>query len=49
MEKLRKGESQKREDARAQKGKQVAKLCVFTMFVAPEGRQVGSVRSQLAG
>ena len=51
-EKIRDGESQKREDAAARKGREVAKHCVFPCFVAPEGRKVGSlkrrVRSQLA-
>ena len=32
MEKIRDGESQKREDAGAQKGREVAKHCVFPMF-----------------
>ena len=48
-----KRKSQKKEDAGARKGRKVAKHCVFPMnFVAPEGRQVGSlkrrVRSHLA-
>ena len=55
-EKIRDGESQKREDAGTRKGREVAKHSVFSMFfqcfVAPEGRKVGSlkrrVRSQLA-
>ena len=40
-EKIRDGESQKREDAgaRARKGRKVAKHCVFQCFVAPEGRK----------
>ena len=48
-EKIRDGESQKREDAGARKGRKVAKHCVF---LALESRKVGSlkrrVRSQLA-
>ena len=44
-----KRKSQKKADADARKGRKVAKHCVF---VAPEGRKVGSlkrrVRSQLA-
>ena len=51
-EKIRNGESQKKEDAGAQKGREVAIHCVFPMNVAPEGRKVTSlkrrVRSQLA-
>ena len=51
-EKIRDGEGQKREDAGARKGRNVAKHCVFPIFLAPEGGKVGSlkrrVRSQLA-
>ena len=36
-EKIRDGESQKREDAGARRGREVAKQCVFKCFVAPEG------------
>ena len=36
-EKIRDGESLKREDAGARKGRKVAKHCVFSSFVAPEG------------
>ena len=47
-----KRKSQKKEDADARKGRKVTKHCVFPMFVAPEGRKVGSlkrrVRSHLA-
>ena len=32
MEKIRKGDSQKREDAGAQKGRKAAKHCVFPLF-----------------
>ena len=32
MEKIRNGESEKREDAGAQKGRKVLKHCVFLMF-----------------
>ena len=52
MEKIRDGESQKKEDAVARKGRKVAKHYVFPMFMAPGGRKVGllkpRVRSQLA-
>ena len=51
-EKLRDGESQKKEDAGARKGRKVAIHCVFPMIWAPEVRKVTSlkqrVRSQLA-
>ena len=36
-EKIRDGESQKREDAGARKGRKVAKLCVFPMFCGSGG------------
>ena len=52
MEKMRDAESQKREDAGAREGREVAKLCFFPCFVPPGGPKVGSlkwrVRSQLA-
>ena len=51
-EKIRDGESQKKEDAGARKGREVAIHCVFFQwFGAPEGRKVTllkRVRSQLA-
>ena len=51
-EKIRDGESQKREDAGVQKDGKFAKHCVFQCFVAQEGQKVGSLkrrlRSQLA-
>ena len=51
-EKIRDGESQKREDTGARKGREVMKHRVFQCFVAPGDRKVGSlkrrVRSQLA-
>ena len=48
MEKIRKGDNQKRKDAGALQGRKVAKkLCVFQCFVALEGRKVGS-KSRLA-
>ena len=47
MEKIRDGESQKKEDAVAPKGKEVAKHCVFQCFVAPEGRKVGSPKRRV--
>ena len=50
--KIKKRKYQKKEDPGARKGRKVAKRCVFPIFVAPEGRKVGSlkrrVRSQLA-
>ena len=46
-EKIRDGESQKREDAGARKGRKVAKHCVFQCFVAPEGRKVGSLKRRV--
>ena len=36
-EKIRDGENQKREDAAARKGKEVAKHCVFPMFCGSGG------------
>ena len=47
MEKIRDGESQKREDAGARKGREVAKHRVFQCFVAPEGRKVGSLKRRV--
>ena len=46
-EKIRDGESQKREDAGARKGREVAKHCVFQCFVAPEGRKVGAPKPRV--
>ena len=37
MEKIRDGESQKREDAGVRKGREVAKHCVFPMFCGSDG------------
>ena len=37
MEKIREGESQKREDAGARKGREVAKHCVFPMICGSGG------------
>ena len=37
MEKVRDGESQKREDAGARKGRKVAKHCVFPVFCGSGG------------
>ena len=37
MEKIRDGESQKREDAGARKGREVAKHCVFRVFCGSGG------------
>ena len=39
MEKIRDGESQKREDAGARKGRDVAKHCVFPVFCGSRGSQ----------
>ena len=41
MEKARKEESQKREDAGARKGTKVAKHCVFLMFCGSGGEKSG--------
>ena len=47
-EKKRDGESQKREDAGARKGKTVANNTVFLQcFVALEGRKVGSLKRRV--
>ena len=50
--KIKKRKHQKKEDPGVRKGRKVAKHFVFPIFVAPEGRKVGSlkrrVRSQLA-
>ena len=43
MEKIRDGESQKREDAGARKGREVAKHCVFPVFCGS-----GASKSRLA-
>ena len=41
-------EYKKKEDADARKGRKVAKHCVFPMiFVAPEGRKVGSLKRRV--
>ena len=37
MEKIRDGESQKREDAGARKGREVAKHCIFPVFCGSGG------------
>ena len=37
MEKIRDGESQRREDAGARKGREVAKHCVFPVFCGSGG------------
>ena len=39
MEKMREGESQKRDDAGARKGRKVVKHCVFPLFCGSEGRE----------
>ena len=47
MEKIREGESQKREDAGARKGRKVRNTVFFQCFVAVEGRKVGSLKWQV--
>ena len=42
-----KGKSQKKQNQIVQKGRKVAKNCVFSCFVVPEGRQVGSLKRQV--
>ena len=52
MEKIRKGDSQKREDAGARKGRKVARRCVFPMFCGSGGsksRPAKAVGAELAG
>ena len=52
MEKIRDGESQKREDAGAQNGRKVAKHCVFAMFCGPggsKGRLAKAAGAEVAG
>ena len=44
-DKTRDGESHKREDAGARKGREVAVF--FQCFVAPEGRKVGSLKRRV--
>ena len=41
MEKIRDGESQKREDTGARKGREVAKHCVFAVFCGSGGSKDG--------
>ena len=40
-------ERKKKEDEGAQKGRKVAKHCVFQCFGAPEGRKVGSLKRRV--
>ena len=48
MQKLREGESQKREDAGVRKGIRKSRNIVFFQFlVAPEGRKVGSLKRRV--
>ena len=51
MEKIRDGESQKREDAAARKGRKSQNTVFFPIisicFLAPEGRKVGSPRRRV--
>ena len=52
MEKIRDGESQKREDAGARKGRKVAKHCVFRMFSGSrgsKGRLAKAAGAEVAG
>ena len=44
-EKIRDGESQKREDAGAQKGREVTKHCVFPVFCGSEGSKSGLAKA----
>ena len=46
-EKIRDGESQKREDAGARKGRKSRNTVFFQCFVAPEGRKVGSLKRRV--
>ena len=46
-EKIRNGESQKKEDAGAQKGREVAVHCVFPMICGSECRKVGSLKRRM--
>ena len=51
-EKIRDGESQKREDAGAQKGRKVAKHCVFPVFCGSgrsKGRLAKAAGAEVAG
>ena len=47
--KIKKGKSEKKEDPGARIGRKVAKHCVFPIFVAPEGRKVGSLKRRVPG
>ena len=52
MEKIRDGESQKKEDAGARKGREVAKHCVFPVFCGPggsKGRLAKAAGAEVAG
>ena len=52
MEKRRSGESQKREDAGARKGREVAKHCVFPVFRGSggsKGRLAKAAGAEVAG
>ena len=46
-EKIREGDSQKREDADARKGSKSCETLFFLPFLAPEGRQVGSLKRRV--
>ena len=46
-EKIRDGESQKREDAIARKGRKSRSTLFFQCFVALEGRKVGSLKRRV--
>ena len=52
MEKIRDGESQRREDAGARKGREVAKHCVFAVFCGSggsKGRLAKAAGAEVAG
>ena len=52
MQKIREGESQKREDAGARKGRKVAKHCVFLVFCGSggsKGRLAKAAGEEVAG
>jgi hypothetical protein len=42
-----KRKSQKKDDAGGRKGRKVAKQYIIPMFVAPEGRKVGSLKRRV--
>ena len=48
-DKIRDGESQKREDAGARKGRKVAKHCVFPVFCGSAGSKSRLAKAEVAG